>query len=431
VESKSINARCLEQARKQGADHAQCDLITSRKHELNVNHNTISLLRTTFNTSLNLSVIKNQRKGGVRLNKTGPAEISTAVKDAMEIARSSKEDPAYAVADKQEPKTFSKGSNEPDLNAMHQRVTTFLEQARERYPKLIIEEAVMDFTSSRRLYTNTNDVDFDAKGGHYSFWAMFTAKEGKKTSSFNYSGFSARVLEKELLEYGTLGTVMQQTSEQLDLKPVPDKFTGDLLITPDCLGDFISMYGGTFLSEYSLISGTSIFKDRLGQHVASPDLTLHSQPRSEELAGGYFVTSDGFEAKNSTMIDQGVLKHFNLGLYGSRKTGKPRSPNRGGAWVMEGGRTGYPECLQNIKQGIMLCRFSGGSPNHNGDFSGVAKNSYYIKDGQIKYPVNETMIAGNLAEVFRNIVAISTERINFGGQILPWMVVGGVTVSGK
>ncbi|MBN2439709.1 MAG: hypothetical protein JXJ04_00125 [Spirochaetales bacterium] len=74
---------------------------------------------------------------------------------------------------------------------------------------------------------------------------------------------------------------------------------------------------------------------------------------------------------------------------------------------------------------------SGGTPNHKGDFSTVAKNSYYIENGKIQYPVNETMITGNIADVFMNILAVSKERINFGSGIFPWVLAGGITVSGK
>lgn len=76
-------------------------------------------------------------------------------------------------------------------------------------------------------------------------------------------------------------------------------------------------------------------------------------------------------------------------------------------------------------------RYSGGSPSPNGDFSGVAKNSYYIEDGKIKYPVTETMIAGNMAEMFANIKEISAERIDYGAGLIPYMLSTGVTVSGK
>jgi PmbA protein len=82
-----------------------------------------------------------------------------------------------------------------------------------------------------------------------------------------------------------------------------------------------------------------------------------------------------------------------------------------------------------FEQGIFLARFSGGSPASNGDFSGVAKNSYYIENGEIKYPISETMVSGNIREMFENLNDISSDRIDFGSCILPWISFKGITVS--
>ena len=41
------------------------------------------------------------------------------------------------------------------------------------------------------------------------------------------------------------------------------------------------------------------------------------------------------------------------------------------------------------------------------------------------------MISGNLASMLKDISAISCERINDGDSCLPWVKVGGVTVSGQ
>ncbi|MDO9578879.1 MAG: metallopeptidase TldD-related protein [Candidatus Cloacimonadales bacterium] len=188
---------------------------------------------------------------------------------------------------------------------------------------------------------------------------------------------------------------------------------------------------GLVLEDYSLIKGSSVFKDKLGEVIADNRFTLHSKPLSGELAGNYFVTNDGYEAQNSTIIEKGILKTFELSLYGSRKTGKTRAVNSGGCYIVEPGETEFEEMIKNTEKGLLLCRFSGGNPNDSGDFSGVAKNSYYIENGEIKYPVSETMISGNLVEMLQNIVEISAERINTGYQIYPWIKFDGVTVSGK
>ena len=156
-------------------------------------------------------------------------------------------------------------------------------------------------------------------------------------------------------------------------------------------------------------------------------MTLHSRPR--DLVGGYSVTGDGYEAQNATIVDRGVLKSFLLDQYGSRKTGLARAVTGGGAWVVDAGATPLDAMIRDVKAGVLIARYSGGRPNDKGDFSGIAKNSYYIEDGAIAYPISETMVSGNLASLLTNIVAISSERADFGSGIFPWIRVGGIGIS--
>jgi PmbA protein len=78
---------------------------------------------------------------------------------------------------------------------------------------------------------------------------------------------------------------------------------------------------------------------------------------------------------------------------------------------------------------VLLNRFSGGRPNDKGDFSGVAKNSYYIENGAVAYPISETMVSGNMARLLHDILAISRERADFGYAIYPWIRIGGIGIS--
>ncbi|HUV06153.1 MAG TPA: metallopeptidase TldD-related protein, partial [Spirochaetia bacterium] len=320
---------------------------------------------------------------------------------------------------------------EPDLDAMYDRLKEFVGAVKAGYPSTILEQGILDFTFRNSLFLNSNGVDFETNHGAYNCGAMFTTREGRKTSSFNYSGFSTKDLEKEIIECGSLRTLLAQSSEQTDLRAIGGKFTGEVIVTPDCLADFVGYFTGTFLSDQALISGTSILKDKLGGQVAHENLTLHSRPRSRELAENYFVTGDGYRAEDSTIVDRGVLKTFLLSLYGARKTGRDRAVNNGGAFIVEPGERSFEEITGSVKRGLLLCRFSGGSPADNGDFSGVAKNSYSIENGKILHPVSETMISGNLLSFFKSIRAVSRERINFGSAIYPWVCVSDLTISGK
>ena len=427
---KDITNYCIDVMLKAGIQKAQCILRDSSKDEFNVDSGEISLLRTTNDTSLFMMGIIDDKRGSISINKTDTESIDRAVKEVLDLAESSEADSANDISELQPSRIFQKGPTESNLNLMYDRITAFLEYSRKTYPLLILEQAILDFVSKKLYFRNSNGVYFESYNGIYNFSPMFTSKEGTETSSFNYSGFSSGNLDRELHEYGSIDTLMRQSTEQIKTEEISGKFTGDIIITPDCMDAFLS-YISMFLSDYPLICGTSIYKDSLNELIADPQLTLHSKPVSDEIADGYFITLDGFEARNSTIIENGVLNTFLLSLYGANKTGKPKAVNAGGAYVIDPGKHSFEEMVSSVKKGILMCRFSGGNPSDNGDFSGVCKNSYYIENGEILYPVRETMISGNLGKALKDIRRISKERIDFGSEILPWIQVGDITISGK
>lgn len=413
-----------------GADKAQCVLSLTEKHEMNVNAGEFTLMRTTFDTRLGLTALKGGRKGVSSVNKTDVGSIQNAAREALSIAEAAQPDHANDIAEYQDPADFSSGSESPDLDKMHFRMRELLQTVRERYPKVMLQESYFDFTREQRFLVNSNGVDFSSTKGVYHFVLVFASRESGKVSSFNYTTFAVKDLERELIDCGSTDILLRQSQEQITTQAVKGKFVGEVIVTPDCLGDVLGFLLES-IADGPMIAGTSVYKDKLGEEVASPLLTIHSRPVSDEICDGYFFTSDGYAAQNSTIVDRGVLKSFLLSLYGSRKTGKARAVNNGGAFVVEPGDISFDDMVKKVKRGILLARFSGGRPNDNGDFSGVAKNSYYIEDGEIKYPISETMVSGNFAEMLKNITAVSRERIDYGFGIAPWIAFSGVTISGK
>ena len=421
---------CFGQLKKRGVDRAQIWLSRSEKHELNVETGRINLLRTTYDTQISLAVIAENRKGAASQTGMTQHAVDAAVDTAVELAEGSEPDPAYDIAEYQPSEHFSTGDEVPDRDLMHTRLLEHLSYAKKRYPHTILENAVLAFNLERSLFQNSKGVSFASTKGVYSFFQVFMTKKDKKTGSFNYTWFSARAIDRPISQYGTVDALLRQSDEQIETKPVPEKFTGDVIITPDCLEQFISTIT-YYLGDRPLVTGTSVFRDKLGQAIAAPSFTLHSKPVSEHIASGYFITGDGYKAQDSTIIEKGILKSFLLSLYGSRKTGQARAANNGGAYVVEAGSCDLSDMITGTERGILLSRFSGDSPSDNGDFSGVAKNSCYIHDGKIQYPVSETMISGNITEALQNIGGISAERVDFGTSILPWVLFRGLTISGK
>ena len=89
---KETVSYCLDILKKAGADKAACYLNMHEKKELNVEIGEMTLLRTTFNTNMGISVIKDQKKGSTSINKTDKDSIDSAVALVMEMAKGSQTD---------------------------------------------------------------------------------------------------------------------------------------------------------------------------------------------------------------------------------------------------------------------------------------------------------------------------------------------------
>ncbi len=420
----------LSELKNSGADQAQAICGTSTKEELNYALGELSLMRSTTDYSLGLSAIRGGRKAQLGLNQLSKSSVETACAELRSLCDAGAPDPAFGFSSIASKKEFSFGALEPDLHKMRFRMDEFLSTVRERHPTVILEEGFVDHVRSDVTYLNSHGVEFRVRHGNYGMLLIFSAKSGSRTSGFNYTYGQFSDLERPLLDQFRAGEILAQAVGQLDKKSVPGKFTGELLLTPQCFGDLLDAYLG-YLTDSPLINGTSVFKDKLGAKIASSKLSVLSAPRASELAMHEFFDGEGFECEAMPVIEGGVLKNFLLSHYGAGRTGFARAKSSASRQVVQGGDRAQADLLRSMKKGILLSRFSGGRPSLNGDFSGVAKNSYYVENGEIQYPVEETMVSGNLLELFGSLLGVSSERVAYGTKLLPWVLGTGVTVSGK
>ena len=101
MKSKEIVKYCIDSLLKAGAEKAQCQLTDSEKKELNIEVNKITLFRTTLNAKLTLTAILENKKGTTVINKTDKESINEAIKNVIEMAKSSEPDEANDIAEKQ------------------------------------------------------------------------------------------------------------------------------------------------------------------------------------------------------------------------------------------------------------------------------------------------------------------------------------------
>ena len=428
---KMIADKALAALKDNGADKAQCAVRFTETHEFNVDGGKFSLFRTLFDNSLSLTAVKDDKKGSVGINRLDDDSIAAAAVNCLAIADSGAADPAWVFAEKSENGFFTAGAPEADLDLLFDRTKELMRQIGEQFPLILMEQMIVPHKKRHSVFKNSLGVEYETLSGNYEISLMFSAHEGEKSSSFFGSGVITDRLDVPFMELGTIREDLENVSKQLDTQPLEGKFTGVAVFPPSSLGTFIGSALGNFASDGTLLDGTSPWKDCLGKVVADPAITISAAPLDERIVCGERFTGEGFRSENYDIIRDGVLESFMLSGYVANKTGLPRAKNSSYAIVMKPGETPYADIIAGIERGILVGRFSGGEPGTSGDFSGVAKNSFLIENGKITCALSETMISGNLGDLLKNVVAISSEVVCDGATVLPYAAFGGVTVSGK
>ena len=406
-------------------------LSESEKQELNVENGGFKLMRTVFSKAGSLTVFDGSRKGTAGGNDLTEEGLRKMIADAALAAASSPEDPCHDIAPDQGKDIFSQGTQEADLDGFVNRIREFLDTVGKEYPKVRIMTAIGSFDKSHWITRNTSGTEFEGFGGQYDFSIEICATDGERTTGLDYTGFSCSGLEKPFIEMGDVRRHLEDIQRSITPETMEGKFEGTVVLTPGCGMVFLSMLLENYAGSSVVLDGTSLWLNRVGQQVADEKLTLSLNPYDERIVSGERVTDDGFRSEDVTVIDRGVLKTHLLNLYAANKTGRPVVKNTGFDLVVAPGDTACADIIASIDRGLILGGFSGGEPGKNGEFSGVAKNSFLIEKGRMKTAVTETMVNGNLEEIFRNIRAVSREVCADGSMVMPYIAVGGVTISGK
>lgn len=432
MEIQTVAEKSLDQAKTLGAEKTMVSVSMTEAKEFNIEANKLTLLRTTFDQNLGFKTLIDSRQSTITGNQFSDEAISTSLKSVLLATKASQQDEGNGFAPSQGHKNFTFGEEPVDEAWMFSRLSNLLQERAEKFPNLIIDGGTIKYVKTQKVLATSDGTFLTSTQGCYEGFAMFTTKLNKQTSSFNYTGFNLPAANAgkpiSLMQVSQLEELFKQSTEQLSTKKVPAKFEGDVIVTPHCLIDLIGSWT-QFLSSGMMLKKSSFFANRINQKVASDKWTLRSMPIDSNFASRRFWTSDGYLSKNECLFENGVLKSYLLNHYAAKKLNENVSLSEGQFLKLEPGNKSLMEMISSVKKGVLMCRYSSGYPAENGDISGVAKNSYYIEDGKIMFPLGETMLAANLSKMLLDIQDVSQETVSSGYWELPWVRFSGVSVS--
>ena len=417
----------VERARRAGADAAQAVHVATDRFELDADTDGINLVATNHDDTTALTVFRDRRRGSAELTGRDETSIEAAVRTALDSADAARPDPANVVAEVESAPVTRHGPDRADRDAMFDTLRRYLDEVRERFPMLLTRHAVYGFEDRRRSFANTAGVRRQERRAGHRFWTMFGAKDGKRSTSFNYTGTCAYQPFERLMDVADVESLILDTMRSFDPRPVPEKFIGDVIITPPCTSYLAGPLARAF-DGYSLLGGLTPYADREGERIASPAFSLMNRPADLRFPLGADFDDCGVPTRNVDIVRDGVLRTFLVDFFCARKLNRTQNAGRWNLVIPPGERS-IEALIRETERGIVLARFSGGVPNHKLDFSGVAKNSFYVEDGEIRYPLIETMVSGNFQDLLMNVRAVSSESIDYGGGEFPCVVASGVTIS--
>ncbi|MEM7054394.1 MAG: metalloprotease PmbA [Pseudomonadota bacterium] len=436
-----IAERLLDQAKVGGADAAEVSVSSSLGRHVAVRLGELDVLEDARDRGIGLTVYKNRASGSVSTADLSPDALDQSVAQALAIAEFTQADPAGGLADAElmadpsihdeadpfdlwHPQQFEMGELIDRAQAMEQAGLDADEKIENS------EGASVSANASLGVYANTHGFIGRARRTHYSQHCILVASdESGMQRDWDWDDQRHWTLLTDPAETG-LGAA-RKTVRRLGARRAP---TGQVpvVFAPDTALGLIRHLVSA-VSGGNLYRRSSFLLDQAGSQIFPDWVQIEEQPH---LAGGQRSSrfdNEGVATEAKPLIEHGVLARYVLGSYSARKLSLQTTANAGGVrnLLFQPGSDDFDALVRKMQRGLIVTEVMGQGVNLvTGDYSRGA-SGFWVENGEIVYPVEEITIAGNLAEMFKNLIAAGNDVETRRNIQVPSLLVDGMTVAGE
>lgn len=436
---EALVAQIVDEAKRQGASACEVGVSLNQGLSVNVRRGEVETLEFNRDQGFAITLYSGQRKGSASTSDTSPAAIKQAVEAALTIAKHASEDPCAGLAD-----AALMAKELPDLDLYHPWALG-ADQAIELAQNMEAAAFAVDTRLSNsdgasvnlyqgcRVYGNSHGFIGGYAGTRHSLSCVMIAEAqeaGERQMQRDY-WYDVKRNASNLQTAEAIGRkAAERTLARLGARSVPTAQVPVLFapeIASGVLGHFIAaISGGNLYRKSSFLEGA------LGQQVFPSWLSLDERPHLPGLLGSSSFDNDGLATRAQHFVKDGVLSSYLLSTYSGRKLGMPSTANAGGVHnlFVSHGNDDFAAMLKKLDRGLLVTELMGQGVNMvTGDYSRGA-GGYWVENGQIQFPVQEVTIAGNLKDMFHNIVAIGNDldlrgNVRTGSLLIDNMMLAG------
>ncbi|KII77368.1 metalloprotease PmbA [Vibrio renipiscarius] len=435
VELEAAVAKALEMAAVK-ADAAE--VAISKSTGLSVSTRMCEVENVEFNSdgALGITVYRGQRKGSASTSDLSEKAIQQTVLAALDIAQYTSEDPFAGPA----PKEFMV-QEIPDLDLFHPdtpdpdyaaKVAIAAEQRALEYSKKIKQSdgASYDSHYGVKVYGNSHGLLASYASSRHSTSCCVIGQGANGEMERDYSYTMARHKDElwtpeQVGQMAAEKTVSRLDAQRLKTGKYPVMFAAD--VATGLIGHLVMAISGGNLYRKS-----SFLLDHLGKQVLPSWFNISERPHILRGLASSPFDSEGVFTKDCEIITDGVLATYLLTSYAARKMKMDPTGHAGGIhnWFVQSTGQDYQQMLRELGTGFLVTEVMGQGVNTvTGDYSRGAAG-FWVENGEIQYPVSEVTIAGNLKDMFQQIVAVGSDvetrsQIQTGSILLGSMKVAG------
>ena len=432
---EQIVLRALEESRDGGATQAEAAVSVDTGLSVTVRLGDVETLEYQRDRGMGVTVYVDGRKGSASTADLSAAAVSETVRKALSIARFTAEDSCAGLAD-----ADSMARSVPDLDLSHPwsiDAEQAIEIARRAEAAALAVDARIHNSeggsvsshAGARVYGNTHGFLGAYPYTTHSISCVVLGQEGEEmqrdywyTTARDPAGLEA---PEDVGRHAGRRTAQRLGARKLSTRRSPVLFIAEQ--ARGLVGHFVTaVRGGPQYRKSSFLCGAK------GEQLFPDWLGMTERPHLKGALGSAPFDNEGVATRERALVDAGVLTGYVLDSYSARKLGLATTGNAGGVHNLEvsGGAEDFEAMLRRMGTGFLVTDLMGQGVNTvTGDYSRGAAG-FWVEQGAIAYPVHEVTIAGNLREMYRNVVCVGTDTDMRGGIRTGSILLEQMTIAG-
>ena len=437
---KTMAADVLRVARELGATDAATEISEGSGLSVTVRKGQVETIEQNRDKVVGVTVMIGKRRGNASTSDFSPAALRATAEAAYNIARFTAEDDCAGLAEEE-----LLERNPQDLDLFHPW-TIDAEEAidiarRAEAASFAVSPKIKNSDGASVSAQHSQFVLATSRGfvGGYPYSRHFVSCApiaGSGNAMQRDDWYSSKRSPQALAEPEAIGryaaerALARLNARKLSTRKCPVLFEAPL--AAGLLGAFVQAVSGGALYRKS-----TFLYDTLGKAVFAPDIQIYERPHVPGAMGSAPFDEEGVRTREREVVRDGVVEGYFLSTYSARKLGMQTTGNAGGSHnlTLSSSLTqpgdDFVGMLKKMGTGLLVTELMGQGVNYvTGDYSRGA-SGYWVENGVIQYPVEEITIAGNMVEMFKQIVGIGADALVRGTKETGSILSEQMTIAGN